>query len=130
MGQAPRKHIQRIDFMNLYATAYDELTTEIIHYWAWPFAFPQPRHASDAALENFKAIVIEGRERNNKKRGLLRRIFPCCGGNKLALSLFDVVPAASVGDTSNFQNSNYQNSKHHPQQGDYPIRNSMLGHEI
>jgi len=125
MGQAPRKHVQKIDFMNLYATAYDELTTEIIHYWAWPFAFPQPRDASDAALENFKAIVIEGRERNNKSRGLLRRLFPCCIGNKLGRSLFDVVPAASVGDSSN-----YQNSKQQSPAADYPIRHSMLGNEI
>jgi hypothetical protein len=49
-GQAPPKQFRSMDFtMRLYATAFDELTTEIIHHWAWPFILP-PRAASDAAL--------------------------------------------------------------------------------
>ena len=155
MGQPPRKHVQKIDFMNLYSTAYDELTTEIIHYWAWPFLIPQPRYASNAALQNFKAIVIDGRERKRRlsKTSFVRRYLcfgwlgcNCCGENKLERSLFDVVPAASVnGDNSNagYTSSNANKhprpvskdnstpSSHNQHQNySYPIRNSMLGSEI
>jgi hypothetical protein len=120
MGQAPRKHVQKLDLMRLYATAYGELTTEIIDYWAWPFAYPQPRHASDAALRNFKAIITEGREMNNRK-GCIRLCCPCLGSDEVERSLFDILPAASASGASP---NVYQKSDA------YQIRSHMLGTEV
>ena len=114
LGQSPRKHVHKLDFMRLYATAYGELTAEIIDYWAWPFAYPTPRNASDAALRNFKAIITEGRE-TNKKKGCLRICFPCLGNKEVERSLFDILPAASVSS---------------PRADPYQIRSHMLGTEI
>ena len=98
-GQAPPKQFRRTDFtMRLYATAFDELTTEIIHHWAWPFALPRPRAASDAALRNFKEIITTGREAPRCRGGGVGLLFcPCLlGGKTQERSLFDVLPAASV----------------------------------
>jgi hypothetical protein len=126
MGQAPRKyHVHKLDFMRLYATAYDELTSEIIHYWAWPFAFPQPREASDRALRNFKAIITEGRE-NSKKKGCLAFFWPCWSDGTVERSLFDIVPAASSAEASGGGFTPNYNTRSDP----YLIRNHMLGAEI
>jgi hypothetical protein len=122
MGQPPRKHVQKLDFMRLYATAYDELTTEIIHYWAWPFAYPPPREASDAALRNFKMIITEGRE-VQKKKGCVRLCCPCLGDATVERSLFEVMPALSVADASHI-------SQQTPKNDPYQIRSHMLGQEI
>jgi hypothetical protein len=124
MGQVPRKyHVHKLDFMRLYATAYDELTSEIIHYWAWPFAFPQPREASDRALRNFKAIITEGRE-NSRRKGCLALFWPCWSDGTVERSLFDIVPAATSAEASGFT-PNY-NTRNDP----YLIRSHMLGAEI
>ena len=119
MGQPPRKYVHKLDFMRLYATVYDELNTEIIHHWMWPFAFPQPRSASDGALRNFKAIITEGREAVNPSGGCLRFFCPCVSPPPVERGLFDVVPTASVADTSGTGLSN-----------PYQIRSAMLGQEI
>ena len=95
MGQLPRKHVAKLDFMRLYAMAYGELAAEIIDHWAWPFAYPQPRKASDSALRNFKAIITEGRE-GGKNKGFLRIFFPWLGKDEVERSLFDILPPASV----------------------------------
>jgi hypothetical protein len=95
-GQAPPKQFRSMDFtMRLYATAFDELTTEIIHHWAWPFTLP-PRAASDAALRNFKELITEGREASRCRGGVGSFFCPCLGGNTKERSLFDVLPTASV----------------------------------
>jgi hypothetical protein len=98
MGQPPRKHVQKLDYMHLYATAYDELTLEMIHHWAWPFAFPQSRRASEAALRNFKAIITLGREMDKTKVGCIMRLCCPCFGVKpiVERGLFDVIPEASL----------------------------------
>jgi hypothetical protein len=123
-GQPARKHVHKLDYMRLYSTLYDELNAEIIHSWAWPFMLPRPRSASEAALRHFKAIISEGREAVNRKPGCIRLCCPCVGEDVVELSLFDVVPPASIGDSSHTTTA-YQQPKYN-----YPIRNSMLGHEV
>lgn len=120
-GKPARKHVQRVDFMQLYATVYDELTMEIISHWAWPFAFPQSRDVSDAALRNFKMVITEGRE-VKKSRGCLSLICPCLSAAKPERSLFDVLPAASNTDTS------VESAPH--TKNPYLIRSHMLGQEV
>jgi len=126
MGQRPRKAMHRTDVMRLYATAYDELATEIVHHWAWPFALPPSRDASEAALRSFKAIVTEGRE-VNKRKGCIQLFCPFLGKTEVEKSLFDIVPPASVV------------SEHSPGGGASPgktlndpylIRAHMLGSEV
>ena len=124
-GQPARKHVHKLDYMRLYSTLYDELNAEIIHFWAWPFMFPRPRSASEAAIRHFKAIITEGREAAIRKPGVLRFCCPCVGENVIERSLFDIVPPASVGDSSH-TNTAY----HHQPKYAYPIRSSMLGHEV
>ena len=112
-GKHHRAYIQRLDFMHLYMTAYDELASEIIHSRAWPFVYPQPRTVSDAALRNFKTIITEGREAGLRDgRGLLgctiRYCCPCllpcssccCGNQKepIERSLFDILPYPPHGN--------------------------------
>lgn len=119
IGQPPRKTLYRIDFMRLYATAYDELTTEIIHHWTWPLGLPQPRVASDTALRNFKAIVTEGREAVPRKQCSLF-CCPCCMGETPAeRSLFDVIPVtnSTMGSPNSQTNQNY-------------VRSVMMGQEV
>mmetsp|Transcript_21782 Transcript_21782/g.28630 ORF Transcript_21782/g.28630 Transcript_21782/m.28630 type:complete len:520 (+) Transcript_21782:42-1601(+) len=81
-----KKHRQfsKEDFMQLYSTVYDELSSEIIHYWGFPFQLPRPRIAADNAVRSFKNIITEGRE---VSRGLA--VF---GKSKEERSLFDVLP--------------------------------------
>lgn len=120
-GQPARKHVNKLDLMRLYSTMYDELSSEIIHSWAWPFLFPRPRSASEAALRNFKAIITEGREAVQRKQGCVRICCPCTAEDIVERSLFDVVPAASVGEvSSNTVQSNNQ----------YQSRNGTMGHEV
>jgi hypothetical protein len=103
-GQAPPKQFRRMDFtMRLYATAFDELTTEIIHHWAWPFALPRPRAASDAALRNFKELITEGREASRCRGGVGFLFCHCLGEKTQERSLFDVLPAASVASAEQQQ---------------------------
>jgi len=81
-----KKHRQfsKEDFMQLYSTVYDELSSEIIHYWGFPFQLPRPRIAADNAVRSFKNIITEGRE---VSRGLT--VF---GKTREERSLFDVLP--------------------------------------
>eukprot|EP00538_Stauroneis_constricta_P002365 CAMPEP_0119567052 /NCGR_PEP_ID=MMETSP1352-20130426/34825_1 /TAXON_ID=265584 /ORGANISM="Stauroneis constricta, Strain CCMP1120" /LENGTH=490 /DNA_ID=CAMNT_0007616249 /DNA_START=34 /DNA_END=1506 /DNA_ORIENTATION=- len=90
-GQPPRKTFVKLALMRLYSMVYDELTTEIIHHWLWPFSLPLPRRASDAALRNFKEIITEGREAS---RG--RGKYCCCFGGAEERSLFDVLPPETI----------------------------------
>ena len=121
MGQPARKYLHKLDCMRMYSTVYDELSSEIIHSWAWPFMFPRPRSASEAALRNFKAIVTEGREAVQRMQGCVRALCPCLGEDAVEKSLFEVVPAASVAENSdNTTNSN----------NPYQIRNAMLRQEV
>jgi hypothetical protein len=124
-GQPARKHVHKLDYMRLYSTLYDELNAEIIHFWAWPFMFPRPRAASEAAIRHFKAIITEGREAAIRQPGVIRLCCPCFGENAVERSLFDIVPPASVGDSSHTNTAYHIQSKHA-----YPIRSSMLGHEV
>lgn len=129
-GQPARKYVHKLDYMRLYSTVYDELNAEIIHSGAWPFMFPRPRSASEAALRNFKAIITEGREAVQRKQGLIRLCCPCAGENAIERSLFDVVPPASVADSSHTTAYHHPSSKHNVPSHQYPIRNSMLGQEV
>jgi len=123
-GQPARKHLNKLDYMRLYSTLYDELNTEIIHFWAWPFMFPRPRSASEAALRHFKAIITEGREAVNRKPRFFRLCCPCWGEVAVERSLFEVVPPASVDDSSQTTAYNYH-AKYL-----YPVRSSAVGHEV
>eukprot|EP00934_Nitzschia_sp_Nitz4_P004853 Nitzschia sp. Nitz4//scaffold34_size148208//54081//55607//NITZ4_002975-RA/size148208-processed-gene-0.40-mRNA-1//-1//CDS//3329548780//4843//frame0 len=112
MGQPPRKNVHKLDYMRLYATAYDELSTEIIHHWTWPLTPPPPRSASEAALRSFKTIVTEGREAVRPNRGCFGLFLPCMSGGEVERSLFDVVP-------------------HHTEPGsNYPVRTGPFGQEV
>jgi hypothetical protein len=92
LGAAPKKHVHKLDFIRLYATAYDELSAEIIDHFAFPFGFPSPRRASDAALSNFKSIITEGKEVDRSR--LCQKWFcPCFSSPDEERSLFDVFPA-------------------------------------
>mmetsp|Transcript_10037 Transcript_10037/g.16033 ORF Transcript_10037/g.16033 Transcript_10037/m.16033 type:complete len:532 (-) Transcript_10037:66-1661(-) len=126
-NQAPRKYVQKLDFIRLYATAYDELSAVIIDYLAFPFAFPNPRTASDNALSNFKSIVTEGRE-VDRSRLCRKWLCPCFASPDEERSLFDVLPAANQ-----FEHSiSTQNpvSTQIPVGTQNPIRNYMLGTEV
>ncbi|KAG7353354.1 hypothetical protein IV203_034623 [Nitzschia inconspicua] len=112
-----RTHVQKLDYIRLYATAYDELSAEIIDCVWFPFAFPNPRNASDAALCNFKSIITEGRE-VDRSRCFRKWICPCFTSADEERSLFDVLPLASQIDSAG-------NGSPH-----YPIRNYMLGTDI
>jgi len=100
-----KKHRQfsKEDFMQLYSTVYDELSSEIIHYWGFPFQLPRPRIAADNAVRSFKNIITEGRE---VSRGL--SVF---GKAKEERSLFDVLPPMEVprspGVSSMSNNANF-----------------------
>lgn len=96
----PRKQFYKKDFMRFHATAYDELTSEIIHHWLWPFHIPPPRGAADNALRNFKEIITEGKEAS--RWGSDNRLCPCFGNRTTERSLFDVLPAASLADEQEF----------------------------
>jgi hypothetical protein len=116
-GSAPRRHVQKLDFIRLYATAYDELSAEIIDYFAFPFGFPSPRLSSDAALSNFKSIITEGKE-VDRSRHCRKWFCPCFSSPDEERSLFDVFPAANhIGPAASSSTQ-------------YPIRNYMLGTEV
>lgn len=95
MGQAPRKHLRKMDFIRFYTTAFDELSAEIISFSCFPLVLPNPRRASDSALRNFKTIVTEGKE-VDRRRHCNRWICPCLGATDEERSLFDVLPAVSI----------------------------------
>lgn len=116
-GIAPRTHVQKLDYIRLYATAYDELSAEIIDYLWFPFAFPNPRKASDAALSNFKSIITEGRE-IDRNRNFRKWLCPCLASADEERSLFDVLPLASQLEPGSGGSAQY------------PIRNYMLGTDI
>lgn len=117
IGIAPRTHVGQKDHIRLYATAFDELTGEIIDYLLFPFAFPNPRIASDAALCNFKSIITEGREVDRSRN--LRKLFcPCLTTADEERSLFDVLPLASQLDPVSSGSAQY------------PIRNYAHGNEF
>jgi hypothetical protein len=118
IGIAPRTHVQKLDIIRLYATAYDELSAEIIGCLWFPFAFPNPRTASDAALSNFKSIVAEGKEVDRRYRHFRKWLCPCFISADEERSLFDVLPLATPYEPTS--NSSAQ----------YPIRNYMLETDI
>ena len=117
VGIAPRKSVQKADYIRLYATAYDELAAEIIDYLWFPFAFPNPRTASDTALSNFKSIVTEGKEVDRSKH-CPRWLCPCFGAQDEERSLFDVLPLASQIEPQSSSSAQI------------PIRSYMLGSEL
>ncbi|KAL3914647.1 MAG: hypothetical protein SGILL_006018 [Bacillariaceae sp.] len=117
MGIAPRKPVQKVDHIRLYATAYDELSAEIIDYFWFPFGFPNPRTASDAALSNFKSIVTEGRELD-RSRNWRKWLCPCFSPADEERSLFDVLPLASQIEPNSSSSAQI------------PMRNYMLGTEL
>jgi len=85
-----RQHRQfsKEDYMQLYATLYDELSSEIIHHWKWPFFLPQPRAAAENAIKSFKEVITEGRE--------ISRGISVFGTTKKELSLFEILPPVEV----------------------------------
>eukprot|EP00537_Pseudo-nitzschia_pungens_P013512 CAMPEP_0172391484 /NCGR_PEP_ID=MMETSP1061-20121228/7879_1 /TAXON_ID=37318 /ORGANISM="Pseudo-nitzschia pungens, Strain cf. pungens" /LENGTH=559 /DNA_ID=CAMNT_0013122117 /DNA_START=78 /DNA_END=1757 /DNA_ORIENTATION=- len=86
-----QKH-KNFDLLRLYATAYDELTTEVIHFVGFPFAIPDPRATSEAALRSFKSIVTEGKEVDRCRCcHHWRSIFPCLEDPEQEPGLFDVL---------------------------------------
>jgi hypothetical protein len=117
VGIVPRRAVQKVDYIRLYATAYDELSAEIIDYFWFPFGFPNPRMASDAALSNFKSIIIEGKEMD-RSHYCPRWLCPCFAPADEERSLFDVLPLAS------------QIEPHSSSSAQIPIRNYMLGSEV
>lgn len=117
IGNAPRTHVQKLDYIRLYATAYDELSAEVIDYIWFPFAFPNPRIASEAALSNFKSIVTEGKE-VDRSRYLRKWLCPCIASADEERSLFDVLPLASQIEPTSSGSTQH------------PIRNYMLGTDI
>lgn len=117
LGQPQRKYVQKLDFIRLYATAYDELAAEIIDFRLFPFAFPNPRVASDAALSNFKSIITEGRE-VDRSRDCRKWLCFCFSIADEERSLFDVLPLASQIEPNSSSSANNH------------IRNYMLGSEV
>ena len=99
MGQSSNKNPKNIDFLRLYATAYDELSAEVINHFSFPFAFPDPRKVSEIALQNFKSIIIEGKDKDRNRR-CKSLICPCLGTPDEERSLFDILPAVVEGDHS------------------------------
>jgi hypothetical protein len=106
--------VQKLDYLRLYATAYDELSAEIIGCIWFPFAFPNPRCASDAALCNFKSIVAEGKEVDRRYRHFRKWLCPCFASGDEERSLFDVLPLASHYEPTSSSSAQY------------PIRNYMV----
>mmetsp|Transcript_50982 Transcript_50982/g.122912 ORF Transcript_50982/g.122912 Transcript_50982/m.122912 type:complete len:563 (-) Transcript_50982:252-1940(-) len=97
--QTSRKCIvqNRLDFIRLYATAYDELSAEIINSIGFPIFLPTPRRVCDTALRNFKAIVTEGKDVEDQSRHCLKRFCSYIfGTGDDDRSLFDVLPAANT----------------------------------
>jgi hypothetical protein len=97
MGQAPNKNPKKINLLRFYATAYDELSAEVINSFAFPFAIPNPRKVSETALRNFKSIITKGTEVDRSRR-CKALLCPCLGTPDEERSLFDVLPAVVVGD--------------------------------
>ena len=97
MGQgSSHKQPKRIDLLRLYATAYDELSAEVINHFAFPFAIPDPRRVSETALRNFKSIIIEGKD---KRRGhsFKSLLCPCFDTDDESTSLFDILAVVEGG---------------------------------
>ncbi len=90
------KQPKRIDLLRLYATAYDELSAEVINHFAFPFALPDPRGVSETALRNFKSIIIEGKDKGSG-RSMKSLLCPCLGLDDEETSLFDILPAVVEG---------------------------------
>ena len=131
VGQvSPRKHMSKVDIMKLYASAYDELTAEIISFWAWPFCFPSPRKTSDTALRNFKLMITEGRETDRRWTTVL---CPCIK-RKREKSLFEILPAASTtGDQDSgmyYPSPSTKGQSQYSPSDPHLIRNHMLGEEV
>ena len=90
---AQQRHTTELDFINVYGLAYDELTLEIVNYWAWPFRFPpDPRWTSVIVVQNLASIVTKGHERDRNcfsATGCLGRFcnyFGCCSFKPLSLT--------------------------------------------
>uniref|UniRef100_A0A7S4AMV4 Uncharacterized protein n=1 Tax=Pseudo-nitzschia australis TaxID=44445 RepID=A0A7S4AMV4_9STRA len=94
MGQSaqPKKHhLKQMDLLRLYATIYDELTAEVIHFFAFPFVIPDPRNVSKAALRNFKCVITTGTD-VDRSRWHWKSSCPCFGTAEEERNLFDVLP--------------------------------------
>lgn len=134
MGKTPRKkRMQNLEMMRLYANAFDELSLEIIHYWAWPIAFPQPRKASEAALRNFTLMITEGRRSNGM--GWLRMLFPCWKKRKPRKNLYDIIPTASsvasIGDQSSVYHTPSRTPTRRPNSSQFSgVKSQSLGEEV
>ncbi|OEU19052.1 hypothetical protein FRACYDRAFT_237343 [Fragilariopsis cylindrus CCMP1102] len=104
-GIGSGKNVQNLDLFRLYATAYDELSSQVVNYCLFPFTFPNPRRASEYALRNFKAIITEGKEidRSCGKQYCYKCFCPCFGSLDEERSLFYVLsppappPVAAAG---------------------------------
>lgn len=90
-AQTQKYQPKQFDLLRLYATAYDELTAEVIHFFAFPFALPNPRTVSEAALRSFKSIITEGKEVDRCRCCSWRSIFPCLEDPEKERGLFDVL---------------------------------------
>ena len=124
----------RLDFSRLYATAYDELSTEIINSIGFPIFLPTPRRVCDSALRNFKTIVTEGKDVKGQSQHCLKSlcsyIFGTGGDDR---SLFDVLPAANTVENVRKVAEN----NHHRftpatrnKEGNYHTRASMIGTSV
>jgi len=99
-GQSSHNKIaKKIDVLQLYSTAYDELAAEIINCFAFPFIIPDPRRVSKTALKNFKSIITEGKEirRNRYCKSML---CPCLVKPDEERGLFDVLSSVAVAGPS------------------------------
>jgi hypothetical protein len=96
-GIGSGKNVQSSDLFRLYATAYDELSSQVVNYYLFPFTFPNPRRASEYALRNFKTIIIEGKEidRSCGKQYCYKYFCPCFGSPDEERSLFYVLSPAA-----------------------------------
>ena len=96
LGQSSHTKPKSIDILRLYATVYDELSAEVINHFLFPFHLPNPRTASEMALKNFKAIIIEGKDKG--RHGRWKSILcPCFRKREEDRSLFDILPAVRRG---------------------------------
>jgi len=97
IGQVPHnRHPKKIDLLRLYATAYNELSAEVINHFAFPFAIPNPRRVSETALRNLKSIITEGKE-VDRRQHYKSMLCPCLGTPNEERGLFDVLPAIVLG---------------------------------
>eukprot|EP00980_Cylindrotheca_fusiformis_P031111 scaffold25830_cov162-Cylindrotheca_fusiformis.AAC.12 len=133
VGKVPRKkRMSNLEIMRLYANAFDELALEIIHYWAWPLGFPQPRRASEAAVRNFTLMITEGR-RSNRMRWV-RALFPCWKKPKTRKNLYEIIPTSasvvSAGDQSGGYHTPGRNQIKRPSAYYAGFKSESLGEEV